>query len=565
MSGSLLATNTLSLSELLSGEKRFEVPLYQRDYSWGEEQWEDLWNDILEISGETDTKHYMGSLVLQEHHEHRFKIIDGQQRITTLSIFVVSILSILENLIENDNEPDNNSRRAQIIRGRFIGDEDASSLRYSSKLRLNNNNNDIYERFLIQLESPRRIRGYNSSSQLILKCKDYFKDKVVNHFSSDLTGENVVDFLTNQVARKLIFIQIEVEDELSAYTVFETLNARGVELSSSDLLKNYLFSLLISQTDQEIIQRQWDRICFNVKSEELPDFLRYYINSTGRFVRSHQLFKRIKNLVRSATDAQNFLDEIESESEVYMAIKDPSNDYWDGRTDAVRHLKAIKIFGSKQINPLLLSCERKFNSSDFCRVLKLLEAILFRYSVIGKLNPNNLETALCRAAVGVHDGRLTTPRAVFNDVREVYVNDTDFLQSFEKAKIVTKNRKKIARYILFKLESHLRQSLVDWENDPGTIEHILPENPSEQWGEAVPLEQQDEYIYRLGNYGLLTPAENRRVGNENFQNKIDIYRESSYQILSGISASSWDGSQIESRQQYMATLAAEVWKSDYLN
>lgn len=442
MSGNLLATNTVNLSELLSGEKRFEVPLYQRDYSWNEEQWEDLWNDILEISGATETKHYMGSLVLQEHHEHRFKIIDGQQRITTLSIFVVAILSILEDLIAQDNEADNNRRRAQIIRERFIGGEDASSLRYSSKLSLNSNNNDIYERFLIQLQSPRKPSNYNSSSQLMLKCRDYFKNKVIGHFSCDVTGENVVDFLTNQVARKLIFIQIEVEDELSAYTVFETLNARGVELSSSDLLKNYLFSLLISQTDQEIIQRQWDRICFNVKSEDLPDFLRYYINSTGKFVRSHQLFKRIKNLVRTAHDAQNFLDELEAESEVYMAIKDPSNDYWDGRIDAIRYLKAIKAFGSKQINPLLLSCERKFPTSDFCRILKLLEAILFRYSIIGKLNPNNLETALCRAAVGVHEGRLATPRAVFNEIREVYVNDVDFRQSFGKAKIVTKTERR---------------------------------------------------------------------------------------------------------------------------
>jgi uncharacterized protein with ParB-like and HNH nuclease domain len=94
LSGNLLATNTVNLSDLLSGEKRFEVPLYQRDYSWREDNWEELWNDILEVTSDDTSKHYMGSLVLQKYEDQKYKIIDGQQRITTLSIFVLSLLSV---------------------------------------------------------------------------------------------------------------------------------------------------------------------------------------------------------------------------------------------------------------------------------------------------------------------------------------------------------------------------------------------------------------------------------------------------------------------------------------
>ncbi|AEP29711.1 DUF262 domain-containing protein [Brumicola nitratireducens] len=564
MSGNLLATNTVSLSDLLSGEKRFEVPLYQRDYSWTQEHWEDLWNDILDISQDFDTKHYMGSLVLQQDQERKYKIIDGQQRITTLSIFVVAVLSILNDLIDQDNEANDNKRRAKIIRERFIGDEDPTSLRYSSKLSLNNNNKDIYERFLIQLDTPRNLRGINASSKLILKCKDYFKEKIVTYAQSELTGEYVVDFLTNQVARKLIFIQIEVEDELSAYTVFETLNARGVELSSSDLLKNYLFSLLVSSTDQDIIQRQWDKICFNVKSEDLPDFLRYYINSTERFVRSHQLFKRIKVNIQTAANAQKFLNDLEQESEVFNALKDPSSDYWSGYPEISKYLKSIKVFGAKQIYPLLMACVRKFANSEVIRVLKLIEAILFRYSVIGKLNPNSLESILSKAAVGVHSGQLTTPRAIFNELKDVYVNDGDFLQSFKKARIVTKNRKKVVRYILFKIENSLRQTELDWETNSGTIEHILPENPSDKWTEVIATRDHEEYIYRLGNYCLLSPSDNKRVGNDSLSTKQSIYQMSDYQLSNEIIDEIWNKESIECRQQMLAERAVVLWKSDYL-
>jgi hypothetical protein len=564
MSGNLLATNTVSLSDLLSGEKRFEVPLYQRDYSWTEEHWEDLWNDILDISGDSETKHYMGSLVLQQHQERKYKIIDGQQRITTLSIFVVAVLSILRDLIEKDNEADDNKRRGKIIRERFIGDEDPTSLRYSSKLSLNNNNKDIYERFLIQLETPRILKGINASSKLILKCKEYFKEKIVSYAKSELTGEYVVDFLTNHVARKLIFIQIEVEDELSAYTVFETLNARGVELSSSDLLKNYLFSLLVSSTDQNIIQRQWDKICFNVKSEALPDFLRYYINSTERLVRSHQLFKRIKGNIQTAANAQQFLNDLEDESEVFNALKDPSSEYWSGYPEISKYLKSIKVFGAKQIYPLLLACERKFTKNELIRVLKLIETVLFRYSVIGKLNPNSLENILSRAAVGVNTVKLTTPKAIFNELSDIYVNDEDFIQAFKKARIVTKNRKKIVRYILFKIENSLRLTELDWESNNGTIEHILPENPSERWTEVIANEDHEEYIYRLGNYALLSPSDNRRVGNDLLSTKRNIYQSSDYQLSSEISHEIWNKESIKIRQQVLAKRASLLWKSDYL-
>jgi uncharacterized protein with ParB-like and HNH nuclease domain len=563
LSGNLLATNTVNLSDLLSGEKRFEVPLYQRDYSWREDNWEELWNDILEVTSDDTSKHYMGSLVLQKYEDQKYKIIDGQQRITTLSIFVLSLLSVLDDFINSDNETEDNKKRAEIIRGRYIGDVDPSSLRYSSKLKLNSNNNDVYERFVIQLQEPPNQRALNPSSKLILKCSEYFKRKIYRYIGENTTGEFIVNFLTNEVARKLIFIQIEVEDELSAYTVFETLNARGIELSSSDLLKNYLFSLLVSDTDQQIIQRQWDIISNNVNNADLPDFLRYYINSTEKLVRSSQLFKRIKGNVKTAADAQAFLDILEVESDIFRAIKDPSHNLWDSNPHAKKHLKAIKVFGVKQVYSLLLISYRKLSDHDFVRVLKLLESLLFRYSTIAKQNPNSLEAVINSACVKLHSEQISTPRAIFNELRDVYIDDIEFVQAFQKARIVTKNRKKLVRYIIFALENHIRATELDWETNTATIEHILPENPSPEWSQFISEEVQGEYIYRLGNYTLLSSSDNRSVANALFESKIETYSNSDFLVTSEISSTNWNQDSIEERQMALAERARVLWRVDF--
>jgi NADH dehydrogenase/NADH:ubiquinone oxidoreductase subunit G len=159
---------------------------------------------------------------------------------------------------------------------------------------------------------------------------------------------------------------------------------------------------------------------------------------------------------------------------------------------------------------------------------------------------------------------LTTPRAIFNELSDIYVNDEDFIQAFKKARIVTKNRKKIVRYILFKIENSLRFTELDWESNNGTIEHILPENPSERWTEVIANEDHEEYIYRLGNYALLSPSDNRRVGNDLLSTKRNIYQSSDYQLSSEISHEIWNKESIKIRQQVLAKRASLLWKSDYL-
>ena len=295
----LLDTRTTSFGDLIGNGKIYRVPPFQRDYSWHEENWEDLWQDILMLHANPDSSHYMGALVLQNSSvsDKEFTIIDGQQRLATLSIIAIAVIEKIQKLVEQQEQQeqkDANQDRQEILRRTYLSDRDPRSLRYSSKIILNENNNDFYQGNLINLRKPFNIRSLSKSNQLLWQSFQYFSIHLEELGEVIQSGEKLVEFLTDIIGQRLLFIQINVEDELNAYTVFETLNARGIELSSTDLLKNYLFSLFQGPDDLQEAQRQWRRIINTVQMEKFPEFLRYYISLKQTRVRRERLFKIVR-------------------------------------------------------------------------------------------------------------------------------------------------------------------------------------------------------------------------------------------------------------------------------
>ncbi len=162
-----LDTRTASFSELISNGRIYRVPTYQRDYSWEQDNWEDLWLDIIN-SHETKNSHYMGAIVLKGSQEDSsLTIIDGQQRMATLSVLVIAIIEKINALVRRDIDPIDNRDRQSILRRTYLGDKDPGSLRYSSKLFLNENNDDFYQGNLINLREPKSIRSLRKSNQLL--------------------------------------------------------------------------------------------------------------------------------------------------------------------------------------------------------------------------------------------------------------------------------------------------------------------------------------------------------------------------------------------------------------
>lgn len=562
MGNNLLDTKTISLGELLGNGKIYQVPPYQRDYSWEEENWEDLWQDILTLTNEAGI-HYMGSIVLQSKDRKKFTIIDGQQRIATLSVIIMTAVKRLQDLIEAGVESADNQERQEILRRKFLGDKDPASLRYSSKLFLNENNNSFYQSHVLQLKEPLNITRLNDSEKLIWGAYQYFYSQITKvKFTHD--GEKIASFINDLIAERLLFIQITVEDELNAYTVFETLNARGLELTSTDLLKNYLFSL-VSKADLNLVRIQWERIVDIIGIKDFPAFLRHYLNSLDKLVRRERLFKQIKSKVKNAVQVFDLLDRLEKAAGLYSSLRSSTDEYWVDKPKLRERVQELELFRVTQPMPFLIAC---FESLDFTaieKVLRMVSVISFRYQVIGGLNTNILEDIYNRAALEVRKNPASTPQSLFSQLKEAYPSDESFVQAFATKKMNTRKNKRMVKYILCALERHMGyQDCNEWTT-PGTIEHVLPENLSSSWEQEWSNEDHQNFVNRLGNYCLLeTKLNSRYAGNEDFKLKLEVYSRSQYRTAQEVSSfEEWTKHVIDSRQRGMAKIASGIWRIDY--
>jgi hypothetical protein len=564
---SLLNTRTTSFLELIGNGKLYRVPPYQRDYAWTEEQWEDLWNDVADLQASEQARHYMGALVIEALSDREFRIIDGQQRLATLSLLALAVLAQLGTLVDQGIEPDANRERALGLRHRFIGEKDPASLQESSKLFLNESDDPFYQDYLVQGRHPINPRGLPKSNKLLWDCFCYFRQRLaaVALYSQD--GGALAAYLNETIARQLLFIVIAVDDALNAYTVFETLNARGLELSATDLLKNYLFSRIQVPSDRVALQRRWRQLMATVRQERFPELLRYHLLCKHRHVRRQRLFKRVRDSVREPAQVFELMQALEQRAELFSALSDPYHEFWIERADCQPFIKELVLFDAREMTPLLFAAWDQFNAADFARILKLVAVIAFRYSSVSRLNTNALEPVYHEAAKGVLEGHVQSPAAVFTCLQPIYVPDERFQQDMALWEVdSSRQRKKLAKYILAKLESDGTGKPCDAETDPATIEHILPESPSDAWAESFPAERWSSSIYRLGNLTLLEPSSNRRIGNLTYADKLPAYTASAYGLtraLARLAPEDWTPALLQKRQMQMAQRAVHLWRADF--
>jgi hypothetical protein len=378
-------------------------------------------------------------------------------------------------------------------------------------------------------------------------------------------GEKIAAFLTKTVGESLKFIQITVTDELNAYTVFETLNSRGVELTATDLLKNFLLSLVSkSSSDLQMVKAQWKKIIDAVGLKKFPVFLRYYLNTKNTCVRQDQLFKSIKKTVKTAHDVIDLLEQLEKFVYIYNALHNPEDELWGGDKGIKEDIDSLNLFKVTLCQPLLMIAFDKLDLPAFRKVLNAVVTISFRYNIIGKLQTNEMEKAYNSTAIKIYNATLTSAAQVIDDLKDLYLNDETFKRYFELKNINTSNsqQKKVVRYILYKIEGQLPGGIkTDYATDDGTIEHILPENVNPHWSEIFDTEEHLRNVYMLGNLSLLESSKNsKEAAQKPFADKLKVYQTSRYALSNRITGTVWNIKMIQYRQAALAKTACGIWK-----
>lgn len=555
-------TSNKTYRQLMGNGIRYEIPKFQRDYTWEAEQWDDLWQDIKALISEEDTEHYMGYLVLQTTNNKEFHIIDGQQRLTTMSLIILATLKCLKELADSGIDTENNLKRKDSLLNSYIGYIDPVTLISKNKMKLNRNSDDYYKHHLVLLkELP--IRNTNASEKHMQECFKWYYDRIKKDFS---TGERLAGFIDN-IVDKLFFTVIEVTDQLNAFKVFETLNARGVQLSSSDLLKNYLFSVVdetkphISEIEE--LENIWSKIVGKLGDQKFEDYLRYYWNSINKSVGKKYLFKIIKNSLKTKEQVFELIRNLNDTVDLYIAIQTPDDDYWKEYPQIRDSLKILKLFQIKQTHSLFLSALSNLEIDKFNKIAQICSVISFRYNIIGGLNPNEQEDVYNTVAINI----ATNKKFSMLDFQPIYVSDINFENDFcTKGFKNTSRNHKIVKYILSRIELYQYQNEIDPQSDLYTIEHILPENATEEWGEFT-WEEINRSVYKIGNLTLLEKNLNKDAAQKAYSEKIKIYNTSNSKITQSISENyhTWNEDKVSARQRELAKHAKSIWRIQELS
>ncbi|MFB2920271.1 DUF262 domain-containing protein [Aerosakkonema funiforme] len=564
MSTTSIDSRLLSFGELLGGNNSYSVPSFQRDYSWTETEVEQLWQDITETLDEGRTEHFIGSIVVNNSRKPELQLIDGQQRLSTISILMCVLRDIAKE--QGDNQ------LAQEISGKYLGSLNLRTRKTEPKLVLNDNNNLFYQENIVEskgIESLRQIaknKQLKKSSQLIINSYLCLYKLIQERMKKSLDLGEVLIQLEECVRDKLIAIVIAVADEANSYLIFETLNDRGLDLSVADLLKNYLFSRAGNHIKE--VQSKWAEINFRADNFELTKFIRHYWLSSYESVTEKDLYRKMASKLKTSSDVLNFLNGLSEAAQVYGALENSQSFVWHSYDVNVKYdLERLNIFKVSQCYSVLLAAKDNLPAELFPKFLRMIVILSFRYSVICGYTPAKLESAYAKIVKYIREQKPKTAKAIFEQLKEIYPKDTEFGNSFAQ-KILGANSSRLARYILSEINSYYTGSKELVANPNGTelnLEHILPQTPKDSWLVELSKIDPNLYIYRLGNMTLLDSSVNRKLGNNSFQDKCaKAYQSSKLKITQEIlDYPVWGPKQIEERQNKMAKAACQIWRLDY--
>jgi hypothetical protein len=547
---------TLGIGKLLKEGARFFVPHHQRDYSWTDDEIEQFLADIQEARAAKRPDYFIGLMVFIRRNQGELTILDGQQRLVTAQI----VLACIRNWLRNHGH----DQDAEQVQTDYIALRELGRDYVESRLVLNENNNKTFQDFVIQhrsidevqkaLDGLKRHDPNRRLLESILLCQREVETIAGKEQEAGLF--ELVKYLKESVKT----VQLVVPDEANAFTVFETLNDRGLDLSILDLVKNYVFGKCGEDRLREI-QKNWSQMMANLTNVPADDFLKSYWTSRYGRIQTAQLFQSFKAKVDSLRRVSETSDDMLKTSEQYAALEIADDPIWNGISERSRQrVRTLKVLGARQVHPVLLSALVRFSLRELQRLLRLLEVLIVRYQLIGGGRTGRLEIACASLSAAMYQKSIRTATEAFRELRNIFPADNEFREAF-KWKQERNNRK--ARYVLETLESHAQGGMKELAPAKSlTVEHILPKSPSSSWRSAL---QQDaslgeECTYRLGNLCLLSGI-NKDLGAESFDEKRKIYAKSRLVLTRKVSNyTEWNRDSIEKHQEEMARLAVTAWR-----
>lgn len=548
----------------------YKIPRFQRPYSWEHENIQDFWEDVIQDSS---GDYFIGSMVVFKHGKQTFGVVDGQQRLTTITI----LLCVLRNHLEKLGFKNLANGVHGLVERRNIDN--------NPEFVLSTETSYPYFQDHIQKWGPPDVKVKPLQEEDNLKrAYEQLQELVAGVVESVLKDETIPEAKRKELASKkltavrdalldleLVFIKLDDEDD--AYIIFETLNTRGKDLSLSDLVKNHLTKHLRAKNsaiDQTKVK--WKRILETVEGSsaeiDTDTFLHHFWLSKYDYLPAKKLFRILKKQVNKS-QAKDFLNELVSDSEIYRSIHEASFRKWSKQESSiVETLDALTLFRVRQQTPCVLSLLREYNNGKLKMrhledALIAIEKFHFFFTAVTSQRSSGGISGMYAALARRFWEAVDTQAAVVI-IKDLKTKLRDRVPSREEVAVlfpkiiytdtVTKQRA-LVKYILCSFHKrHSHAVTVDY--DHMTIEHLVPQSLIGSDG------YDDLIIGQLGNLILVPEKLNAKLKNKAFKEKRKILVDAGVVLPQEIKkADHWTPKEISARTEGMVKVAYEtIWK-----
>ena len=556
-------------------DKKYQIPRYQREYSWEKEQLEDFYSDIIsnirEENGSYSTQEYFfGTVMLVGNMDKPnipIEIIDGQQRITTITIF----LSVLSNVLYNYDDKLSTLLWKYIIAqdndGNFYNvlENESASPYFQKKIQKRTINpeldkkNDTFPR--VDITDIRNIeKKLSMEGQLIKKAYDFFKEKLEDENlsapifkNSTLSKIEKLKLVRDQLLRST-FVYIISESVNDVNIIFENINSKGLKLSGLDLIKNEIFSVQNETVPIDEAKLIWLNIRKNLGNNgeyiSVQKFYRYFWLSRFSNCTEKKLYESFKKKIEK-NKYMEFLKDLEIASKNYSQLIHPDIEYFRitpkgdtvSKVDLEQFINSLRVLQDtlniEQVQVLLITLIDRYrlgliSFKNMKKMVKFLEEFHFIYNGIMTERTNTLVNKYGSTARKIY--KLEDQNQIiveFNKLKKEFIellpkDNQKFLYKFiqmnysSKTKEMDKSQKRknsITKFAIYKLEEKLSERNGKFfDTISATVEHIVPESRNKNRME----------ILNIGNLIILEKNLNEKCKNGDFEEKILQYKNSTY-------------------------------------
>lgn len=539
----------ISIEDFLSSNKtRFIIPVYQRNYDWREKNCLQLFDDIKEASKRENIKsHFMGSIVYVSNSEtesidlKEYVIIDGQQRLTTITLFLKALYDVIldENLKEEIYE-------TYLINKRL--DE-------QNKIKLKPIKKDD-ESFRKLLKNDFDTIDKNSN---IYKNYIFFKEKL-------LELDNTIELFKGFKKLFIVHIALNRRDD-NPQLIFESINSTGVSLSQSDLIRNFLLMDKEAEEQTKLFENYWFKIEENLSSENISDFVRDYLTmKQNKIPNKSEVYEAFKKFVyENKFDVKELLDELYEYSKIYKTFLNPKNEVYALKIQNLKFLKVTVVFPFLMVLVDLYNKE-KIDEENLLHSLNIIESYIVRRAIC-----NQATNALNKVFAGLYNELLEIDIYEEKDIAKyinavlvskkgtaIFPNNDMFKVDFTSRDMYNIKNK---QFFLGVLENNKNKEKVDFFNL--SVEHYMPQTLTNSWKVHLGDKFQsihNMYVHNIGNLSLT--AHNSELGNKSFEEKKQFLKEQSRLKLNSffVNSTSWGENEIKQRANQLFEEAKELWK-----